>query len=441
MHKFNITRAYETEDYAEQLNEWLHSAQLLEAQVQAIHDKGKTFIKICAYLKNKIGNSYMNLPPQQRKDAFSLLRELHRQESLKIYRPNPQPLESHFQIGVVTWLRFCGGDPKVNEVLNIPHDTDLQMFFYLLSVCTYNDHVLYILGETQQTRHSGLMPSDGRWFYQTITNGIPGGMQTLNTEEDYLSFTRTTAALGESQKMRMIHASIHAKLHRMTLICLQEVMTRVPAAIRASRDDDNVTSLSHPPLPPAFQPSLEDEPLEGGIVNALAKSKSVYQAKDDHQFTIQVAEAIGRASNREQIHGEDVVKEALKRKRGMGRTAEGKSKQNSKHGFKRREVKRLKKHYDAEERELSEEEQLPHVEQLSLEEQCAEEAELSSEDQLCDEEQEEQEEQGEQEEQEEQEKHEEQEQSSQNVLPMGTSTLQLPMRLSAIARGKQRALH
>lgn len=217
MHEYNVSRAAETEDYAETLNEWLQHAQLLESRLQATHNKGKVFNRICGYMKKKIGPSYMNLPPQQRNDLHGQLHELHRQESLQIYQPNPQPLESHFQIGVVTWLKFCGGQPKVIEVLNVPNETDLPSFFYLLAVCTYNDHVLQIMGQTQHTRPGGLMPSDRRWFSQIVTSDIPGAMKTLGTQEDYLPLKQTTAALNENQKMRMIHASTDVTLHGITL--------------------------------------------------------------------------------------------------------------------------------------------------------------------------------------------------------------------------------
>lgn len=109
--------------------------------------------------------------------------------------------EQQFQVGLVTWLQHCGGQPKVVETHNINLVTTWAGFQNFLTQRTKNFQV------QEFGLHDGLSLLQGLWLYK-----LQGKTSDLGTEEDYKSMVAAAKKMPRGERITIIHVIIYTPI-------------------------------------------------------------------------------------------------------------------------------------------------------------------------------------------------------------------------------------
>lgn len=195
------------EKFGEQMNLWIKEVDILREQIKVLSSHGPAHRKLRNHLKHTVmTHSGQELSNEDKKSVHCLTLMYYDFEAERLYNPPVQSLNpfTHFRISIVTWIKNCGGHPKVEEKHDIPLSTSWDQFQKILTEPTRNAQ-MSALGYPD-----GLSCEHGDWMYQVMTRTTPTPYE-LKDAQQYKNMIKDTTVQDYRQYIRIIHVSIPKK--------------------------------------------------------------------------------------------------------------------------------------------------------------------------------------------------------------------------------------
>ena len=192
--------------FARKAEQWTEESRRVDAQLtNLLYNNSSLRERARHTLLDRI-ETHRKTVPKKFKTFAHLVITLYAIESKAIYdtaakadkRFDPR---NNFQVTVVTWLRLCGGEPKVEHKVNVLLTTSWTSLQDLLTQLTTNVQL------EQMGCPNGLSCAHGRWIYKVQDEGITVDDGELTSEEEYNTMKEIAISQGPDQRILIIHVS------------------------------------------------------------------------------------------------------------------------------------------------------------------------------------------------------------------------------------------
>lgn len=146
LRSFDLNSGRAVPDFEGQLAHWKAQHACVQGWIdELIEGHKKSADRVRNYLLGQIRQYKMDVLVKDRQ-LGNMVGILYKATSDAVYKTSTIAnadfnRTTHFQVGIVTWLKICGGDPKVIETHNVQRDTERASFLAFLIIRTKNVQV------------------------------------------------------------------------------------------------------------------------------------------------------------------------------------------------------------------------------------------------------------------------------------------------------------
>lgn len=225
LRNFDLDSGRAVPDFEDQLARWKVKHAIVEGWIDELLNGERSFARRTRnYLLGQIRQHKVNVVSQDRQ-LRNLAGTLYKATSDAVYKTstianadfNPT---THFQVGIVTWLKVCGGEPKVVETHNVPKGTERNNFLKFLTTRTKNVQV------EELGYPDGFISQGTEWLWRVTKGNLTLYQCKLETNDMYNEMTRQATTLPDDQKLIIIHVSFHDSC------CALDLFSWLPGLIR-----------------------------------------------------------------------------------------------------------------------------------------------------------------------------------------------------------------